>query len=48
MLVLPNGKRFIKEDQSHDAAIAAVEAGYREWWSILSLIHICWKATRGS
>ena len=42
VLVLPNGKRFIKEDQSHDAAIAAVEAGYREWWSIfdLSLIHI--------
>ena len=34
VLVLPNGKRFIKEDQSHDAAIAAVEAGYREWWSI--------------
>ncbi len=34
VLVLPNGKRFIKEDQSHDAAIAAVESGYREWWSI--------------
>lgn len=34
VLVLPNGKRFIKEDQSHDAALACVEAGYREWWSI--------------
>lgn len=34
VLVLPNGKRFIEEAQSHDAAQAAVDAGYREWWSI--------------
>lgn len=34
VLVLPNGKRYIEEAQSHDAALAAVEAGYREWWSI--------------
>ena len=34
VLVLPNGKRFIKEDQSHDAGLACVEAGYRQWWSI--------------
>ena len=32
VLVLPNGKRFIEEGQSHDAAQAAVDAGYREWW----------------
>ncbi len=34
VLVLPNGKRFIQEGQSHDAAAAAMEAGYREWWVI--------------
>ncbi len=34
VLVLPNGKRFIEEAQSHDAAQAAVDAGYRQWWSI--------------
>ena len=34
VLVLPNGKRFIQEGQSHDAAQAAVDAGYREWWVI--------------
>ena len=34
VLVLPNGKRFIQEVQSHDAAAAAMEAGYREWWVI--------------
>ncbi|WP_165249549.1 FAD-dependent oxidoreductase [Adlercreutzia sp. ZJ141] len=34
VLVLPNGKRFIEEAQSHDAAQAALNAGYREWWSI--------------
>lgn len=34
VLVLPNGKRFIEEAQSHDAAQAAIDAGYREWWSI--------------
>lgn len=34
VLVLPNGKRFIQEGQSHDAAQAAIEAGYREWWVI--------------
>jgi len=34
VMVLPDGKRFIKEDQSHDAAKAAVAAGFREWWSI--------------
>ena len=34
VLVLPNGKRFIQEGQSHDAAAAAIEAGYREWWVI--------------
>ena len=34
VLVLPNGKRFIEEAQSHDAAQAALDAGYREWWSI--------------
>jgi len=34
VLVLPNGKRFIEEAQSHDAAKAAVKAGYRQWWSI--------------
>ncbi|MBQ3105934.1 MAG: FAD-dependent oxidoreductase [Eggerthellaceae bacterium] len=34
VLVLPNGKRFIEEAQSHDAAQAAVDAGYREWWVI--------------
>ena len=34
VLVLPNGKRFIQEGQSHDAGQAAVDAGYREWWVI--------------
>lgn len=34
VLVLPNGKRFVEEGQSHDAAQAAVDAGYREWWAI--------------
>ncbi len=34
VLVLPNGKRFIQEGQSHDAAQAAIDAGYREWWVI--------------
>ena len=34
VLVLPNGKRFIQEGQSHDAAQACVDAGYREWWVI--------------
>lgn len=34
VLVLPNGKRFIQEAQSHDAAQVAVDNGYREWWSI--------------
>ena len=34
VLVLPNGKRFIQEGQSHDAAAAAIAAGYREWWVI--------------
>lgn len=34
VLVLPNGKRFIQEGQSHDAAQAAVDGGYREWWVI--------------
>ncbi len=32
VLVLPNGKRFIQEGQSHDAGQACVDAGYREWW----------------
>ena len=34
VLVLPNGKRFSEEAQSHDAAQAALDAGYRSWWSI--------------
>ncbi len=34
VLVLPNGKRFIQEGQSHDAAAAAIAAGFREWWVI--------------
>ena len=34
VLVLPNGKRFIEEAQSHDAAQAALDAGYTQWWSI--------------
>jgi fumarate reductase flavoprotein subunit len=34
VLVLPNGKRFIQEGQSHDAAAAALENGYNEWWVI--------------
>lgn len=34
VLVLPNGKRFIQEGQSHDAAQAAIDGGYREWWVI--------------
>ncbi|MBQ9955289.1 MAG: FAD-binding protein, partial [Eggerthellaceae bacterium] len=34
VLVLPNGKRFIEAAQSPDAAQAAVDAGYREWWVI--------------
>lgn len=34
VMVLPNGKRFIEEAQSHDAGLAAVKAGYRQWWSI--------------
>lgn len=42
VLVLPNGKRFIKEDQSHDAAQAAVDAGYREWWVIFD--QVAWDA----
>ena len=34
VLVLPNGKRFIQEGQSHDAGQACVDAGYRQWWVI--------------
>ena len=34
VLVLPNGKRFIQEGQSHDAAQACLDNGYREWWVI--------------
>ena len=34
VLVLPNGKRFIQEGQSHDAAQACLDCGYREWWVI--------------
>ena len=34
VLVLPNGKRFIEEAQSHDAAQAALDNGYTQWWSI--------------
>ncbi|WP_160213524.1 FAD-dependent oxidoreductase [Adlercreutzia aquisgranensis] len=34
LLVLPNGKRFIEEAQSHDAAQAALDNGYTQWWSI--------------
>lgn len=32
VLVLPNGKRFIQEGQSHDAAQACLDCGYRQWW----------------
>ena len=34
VLVLPNGKRFIQEGQSHDAAQEALNNGYNEWWVI--------------
>ncbi|MBR2835929.1 MAG: FAD-binding protein [Coriobacteriales bacterium] len=34
VLVLPNGKRFIQEGQSHDAAQKALDNGYNEWWVI--------------
>ncbi len=34
MLVLPNGKRFINEGQSHDSGEAAIAAGFDGWWVI--------------
>lgn len=32
VLVLPNGKRFINEGQSHDSAGACLEQGFDQWW----------------
>jgi len=32
--VTPQGRRFIKEDQSHDSPDAAVELGLGYWWTI--------------
>jgi fumarate reductase flavoprotein subunit len=34
MLVLPNGKRFISEGQSHDSGERAIAGGFGEWWVI--------------
>jgi fumarate reductase flavoprotein subunit len=34
MLVLPNGKRFISEGQSHDSGERADASGFGEWWVI--------------
>ena len=32
--VTPQGKRFIKEDQSHDSPTACYEGGFGYWWTI--------------
>ena len=32
--VTPQGRRFIKEDQSHDSPDKAVELGLGFWWTI--------------
>jgi fumarate reductase flavoprotein subunit len=36
MLVLPDGKRFISEGQSHDSGERADAAGFGEWWVIFN------------
>lgn len=34
MMVTPDGRRFIREDQSHDCGEACIAAGFNEWWVI--------------
>lgn len=34
VMVTPDGRRFIREDQSHDCGEACIAAGFNEWWVI--------------